>query len=141
MLDLDHFKRFNDTFGHPAGDALLSELGRTLLAHVRKEDVACRYGGEEFTLILPETSMETACSRAEELRQLVHGLHLEYQGQGLGAITISLGVAVYPQHGEDPETLLKAADSALYAAKRAGRDRLVAASVNAVELSFANVKL
>jgi diguanylate cyclase (GGDEF)-like protein len=128
MLDVDHFKRFNDTFGHSAGDALLSSLGRILLAHVRKEDIACRYGGEEFTLILPETSLETACGRAEELRQLVHGLHLEHHGQSLGAITISLGVAVYPQHGEDPEALLQAADAALYEAKHAGRDRVVARS-------------
>ena len=127
MLDLDHFKRFNDTFGHAAGDALLSTLGRSFLNHVRKEDVACRYGGEEFTLILPETSLETACDRAEQLRQLVHDLHLEHHGQSLGGITISLGVAVYPQHGEDPEALLGAADKALYAAKHAGRDRVVAA--------------
>lgn len=128
MLDLDHFKRFNDTFGHAAGDALLSALGRLMLNHVRKEDVACRYGGEEFTVILPETSLETACGRAEELRQLVHGLNLEYQGQSLGGITISLGVAVYPQHGEDPEALLGAADKALYQAKHAGRDRTMVAA-------------
>jgi diguanylate cyclase (GGDEF)-like protein len=128
MVDIDHFKRFNDTFGHAAGDAVLSALGRVLLAHVRKEDVACRYGGEEFTLILPETSQETACDRAEKLRQLVHGLHLEHHGQSLGAITISLGVAVYPQHGEDPEALLRAADVALYEAKHAGRDRVVTGS-------------
>jgi len=131
MLDLDHFKRFNDTFGHAAGDAVLSALGRMLLAQVRKEDVACRYGGEEFTLILAETSLETACDRAEQLRQLVHGLNLEHQGQNLGRITISLGVAVYPQHGEDPEALLRAADKALYRAKHAGRDRVAAAESSA----------
>jgi diguanylate cyclase (GGDEF)-like protein len=130
MLDLDHFKRFNDTFGHAAGDAVLSALGRMLIAQVRKEDVACRYGGEEFTAILPETSLKTACDRAAELRQLVHGLHLEHLGQSLGGITISLGVAVYPQHGEDPEALLRAADKALYQAKHAGRDRVVAAETS-----------
>lgn len=127
MVDLDHFKRFNDTFGHSGGDALLSALGRMLLDQVRKEDVACRYGGEEFTLILPEASLETTSERAEELRRLVHGLHLEHQGQSLGGITISLGVAVYPQHGDEPETLLRAADKALYQAKHGGRDRVVAA--------------
>lgn len=127
MLDLDHFKRFNDSFGHAAGDAVLSALGQMLLNKVRKEDVACRYGGEEFTVILPETSKQTAYERAEELRQLVHGLHLEHHGQSLGGITISLGVAVYPQHGEDPEALLRAADKALYQAKHAGRNRVVAA--------------
>jgi len=127
MLDLDYFKRFNDTFGHSAGDALLSALGRLLLSRVRKEDVACRYGGEEFTVILPETSLKTALDRAEELRQLVHGLHLDHHGQSLGPITISLGVAVYPQHGKDPDALLRAADAALYEAKHTGRDRVVAA--------------
>ncbi len=127
MLDLDHFKRFNDTFGHSAGDTLLSALGRLLLNHVRKEDVTCRYGGEEFTLILPEAPLEIACDRAEELRQLVHGLHLEHRGQSLGGITISLGVAVYPKHAETPEALLGAADKALYQAKHAGRDQVVVA--------------
>ncbi len=85
----------------------------------------CRYGGEEFTLILPETSLETACARAEELRQMVHGLHLEHRGQSLGGITISLGVAVYPKQAENPESLLGAADKALYQAKHAGRDQVV----------------
>jgi diguanylate cyclase (GGDEF)-like protein len=132
MLDLDHFKRFNDTFGHASGDAVLSALGRMLLAHVRKEDVACRYGGEEFTVILPETPLKTACDRAEELRQSVQGLNLEHLGQSLGGITISLGVAVYPQHGENPETLLRAADVALYEAKQAGRDRVMVANGNTV---------
>jgi diguanylate cyclase (GGDEF)-like protein len=127
MLDLDHFKKFNDSFGHLAGDALLSAVGQILLAHVRKEDVACRYGGEEFTLILAEASLETACSRGEKLRQLVHDLNLEHRGQSLEGITISLGVAVYPQNGGDPEALLRAADEALYRAKQEGRDRLVAA--------------
>ncbi|HAY21308.1 MAG TPA: hypothetical protein DCY27_03915 [Desulfobacterales bacterium] len=127
MLDIDHFKRFNDTFGHSAGDALLSSFGRLLRSQVRQEDVSCRYGGEEFTLILPETSLETACKRAEELRQAVHALQLEHRGQNIGRITISLGIAVYPQSGESPEALLQAADAALYEAKRTGRDRVVAA--------------
>jgi diguanylate cyclase (GGDEF)-like protein len=125
MLDLDNFKRFNDTFGHAAGDSLLRALGRLLLNHMRKEDVVCRYGGEEFALILPETSLETACNRAEELRQLVHGLHLEHRGKSLGIITISLGVAVYPKQAQNPESLLRAADKALYQAKDAGRDQVV----------------
>jgi diguanylate cyclase (GGDEF)-like protein len=94
-----------------------------MLSRVRKEDVACRYGGEEFAVILPETSLETACDRAEELRRAVHGLNLDHHGQSLGGITISLGVAVFPQHGEEPDVLLRAADAALYQAKHAGRDR------------------
>jgi len=126
MLDIDHFKRYNDTFGHSSGDVLLSALGQMVRQKVRKEDVACRYGGEEFTVIMPETSLETACQRAEELRQAVHDLHPEHQGRGLGGITISLGVAVFPQDGENHEDLLRAADAALYEAKHAGRDRVVA---------------
>jgi len=127
MMDLDHFRRFNETFGHAAGDAVLSALGRLLLSQVRKEDVACRYGGEEFTVILPETSLETGRGRAEELRQSVHDLKVEHLGQNLGSITISLGVAVYPQNGVEPEALLRAADEALYKAKHAGRDQVVIA--------------
>jgi diguanylate cyclase (GGDEF)-like protein len=136
MVDLDHFKKFNDTFGHSGGDALLSALGRMLIDQVRKEDVACRYGGEEFILILPEASLETTYERAEEVRRLVHGLNLEHHGQGLGGITISLGVAVYPQHGEDPKALLRAADKALYQAKHAGRDQVVAAGGTGPESSI-----
>jgi diguanylate cyclase (GGDEF)-like protein len=128
MLDLDHFKRFNDTFGHSAGDDLLKAIGNLLLHHVRKEDVACRYGGEELTLIFPETSIDTACARAEELRRNVEEFHPKYLGEGLGSITVSMGVAVYPEHGQTPEALLKAADEALYQAKRQGRNRVVAAS-------------
>jgi diguanylate cyclase (GGDEF)-like protein len=128
MLDLDHFKRFNDTFGHSAGDEVLKAIGNLLLHHVRKEDVACRYGGEELTLIFPETSIETASARAEELRLKVEEFHPKYLGEGLGSITVSMGVAVYPEHGQTPEALLKAADGALYQAKHQGRNRVVVAS-------------
>jgi diguanylate cyclase (GGDEF)-like protein len=127
MLDLDHFKRFNDTFGHAAGDSLLSALGILVRNHIRKEDVACRYGGEEFTLILPETPLAITCERAETLRRLVHDLKLQHQGQSLGPITVSLGVAAFPNHGDTPEALLRAADAALYRAKHEGRDRVVVA--------------
>jgi diguanylate cyclase (GGDEF)-like protein/PAS domain S-box-containing protein len=126
MIDIDHFKRFNDTYGHAAGDALLRELGEFLQTHVRSEDIACRYGGEEFTLILPDASLEAAQQRAEELRQEVR--HLQMQaGQAHEVITLSLGVAIYPQHGGTIETVLQAADSALYRAKQEGRDRVVVA--------------
>jgi diguanylate cyclase (GGDEF)-like protein len=135
MLDLDHFKRFNDNFGHSAGDELLKAIGNLLLHHVRKEDVACRYGGEELTLIFPETTLETACVRAEELRRKVEEFHPKYLGEGLGSITVSMGVAVYPEHGNNPEALLKAADGALYAAKHQGRNRVVAASGDPRELA------
>lgn len=125
MLDLDHFKQFNDTFGHELGDALLEELGLLLQTHIRGEDIACRYGGEEFTLILPEVSLVDAGQRAEHLRQAVKNLHVRYRRQPLSPVTASLGVAVYPEHGHTPQAVLRAADAALYRAKRAGRDRVV----------------
>jgi diguanylate cyclase (GGDEF)-like protein len=125
MLDLDHFKRFNDTFGHEAGDTLLREFANFLKTHVRREDIICRYGGEEFTLILPEASLENTCKRAEQIREAVQFLRVEYRRRSLGAVTISLGVAAFPEHGSSPDALLRAADAALYRAKAEGRDQVV----------------
>jgi len=125
MLDIDHFKRFNDTFGHEAGDALLHELGLFFLTRIRGADIACRYGGEEFTLILPEAPLAATRQRAEELREGVKALRVQLRGQPLGPITLSLGVAGFPDHGPNKEVLLRAADAALYHAKQAGRDRVV----------------
>ena len=125
MMDLDHFKEYNDTFGHSAGDKLLSALGTLLKSHIRGEDIACRYGGEEFLLILPGASMEIALERAEGLRQAVKEMHQHYQG--LKPASLSLGVAVYPDHGDTGVQLIQSADAALYRAKQAGRDRVVAA--------------
>ena len=132
MFDLDHFKKFNDTFGHAAGDVVLREIGAFLQARVRVEDIACRYGGEEFLVILPEASLEDTVKRAEQLCVGIKGLNVRYQDQALGAVTVSLGVAVFPEHGSTDEAIRKAADAALYRAKREGRDRVVvAASMNA----------
>ncbi len=128
MLDLDHFKQFNDTFGHLAGDALLRALGDHLGTRFRREDIVCRYGGEEFAVILPEASLEATTERAEEMRMAAKSLNVPYRGQSLGGISISLGVAAFPDHGSTAETLLRAADSALYRAKSQGRDRVVAAT-------------
>jgi len=125
MMDLDHFKQYNDTFGHNAGDELLSALGILLKSHIRGEDIACRYGGEEFLLILPGASMEITLERAESLRQAVKEMHQHYQD--LKPASLSLGVAVYPDHGEASLQLIQSADAALYRAKRAGRDRVMAA--------------
>jgi diguanylate cyclase (GGDEF)-like protein/PAS domain S-box-containing protein len=125
MMDLDHFKQYNDTFGHSAGDALLSALGILLKSHIRGEDIACRYGGEEFLLILPGASMTIALERAESLRLAVKEMHLHHSG--LKPTTLSLGVAVYPDHGDNGLQLIQSADAALYRAKDAGRDRVVAA--------------
>ena len=127
MIDIDHFKGFNDLYGHRAGDGLLREIGKFLQSHIRAEDVACRYGGEEFLLILPETLPETALGRAEQLRQEVRALRVENVGQSHAEITLSLGVAIYPVHGHTVETLLRAVDSALYRAKQQGRDRVIVA--------------
>jgi diguanylate cyclase (GGDEF)-like protein/PAS domain S-box-containing protein len=127
MIDIDHFKLFNDTYGHAAGDALLRELGQFLQSHIRAEDIACRYGGEEFTLILPDASREVAQQRAEHLRQEARHLRLQGVSQFPEAITLSVGVAVYPENGRTIEIVLRAADAALYRAKQEGRDRVAVA--------------
>lgn len=127
MLDLDHFKAFNDSFGHDAGDSVLCRLALALLAEVRQEDIVCRYGGEEFALIMPSTSPETLQARAEELRRTLKHIEIFHQGVLLPKITVSLGLACYPQHGLTDKDLLRAADGALYRAKERGRDKVVAA--------------
>jgi diguanylate cyclase (GGDEF)-like protein len=127
MLDLDHFKRFNDTHGHETGDAVLQALGHFLQRYIRGGDIACRYGGEEFTLILPDISLEQATQRATQLCEGVRTLQVEVKGQALSPLTLSVGIATYPTHGERGERLLQAADVALYQAKQEGRDRAVVA--------------
>jgi diguanylate cyclase (GGDEF)-like protein/PAS domain S-box-containing protein len=127
MLDVDNFKVFNDTYGHEAGDRLLSVLGRYFQGSIRAEDIACRYGGEEFTLILPDVSPKVLLDRTEIIREGVKDLEVLHQGKLLGGVTISLGLSYFPQHGADPDTLLQAADAALYQAKRNGRNRVVMA--------------
>ncbi|MBI3942781.1 MAG: diguanylate cyclase [Chloroflexi bacterium] len=125
MLDLDHYKEFNDAFGHDAGDTLLREFGIFLRSHTRGEDIACRYGGEEFVLVLPEVTLDVARQRAEQLREGAKHLDVQHHGRALGVVTLSAGVIVFPKHGTTAESLLSAADTALYQAKRAGRDRVV----------------
>lgn len=125
MIDLDHFKRFNDTFGHDAGDRLLREFGNLLRTRTRKEDIACRYGGEEFLLILPDAGIEDAYSRAEELRESMKHLEIATPREAGGLVTASMGIALFPDHGQNAAALLRSADSALYEAKRNGRDRVV----------------
>jgi diguanylate cyclase (GGDEF)-like protein/PAS domain S-box-containing protein len=125
MLDLDNFKRFNDTFGHDAGDSLLRELGRLVCGKVRKSDIPCRYGGEEFVLVLPDSSLADAEHRVEQLRVLIKELQIPHGDQLLGALTVSAGVAQADEHSANPNELLRAADQALYAAKDAGRDCVV----------------
>jgi diguanylate cyclase (GGDEF)-like protein len=127
MLDLDHFKRYNDNFGHSAGDQALAAVGEALLRCVRAEDIACRYGGEEFTLILPECSLHQATARAEEVRQRLKESCARRDDQPVDALTISIGIAAFDETTNRADLLLKFADDALYEAKRAGRDRIVTA--------------
>ena len=127
MADIDHFKQFNDIHGHAAGDAVLVQVAHFLQAHVREADFTCRYGGEEFLMILPEATREITQLRAEQIREQIHGLQVQYQGQSLEAVTLSLGVAMFPQHGSTKELLFNAVDSALYRAKHEGRDRVIVA--------------
>ena len=127
MIDIDHFKDFNDTYGHQAGDVVLSEAGRFLQSHIRGVDIACRYGGEEFVVILPGASTEMTLQRAEQWRSAFMEINLEYRGMMLPRVTFSLGVATFPQHGASWRAALRAADEALYAAKQQGRNCAVVA--------------
>jgi len=128
MLDIDHFKTVNDLYGHEVGDLVLQELGALLRRHTRGEDIACRYGGEEFLLILPEAPLGIVRQRAEELRIIVRDfLRIAYQGNTL-TITVSMGIAAFPNHGRTVRDVVHAADAALYQAKARGRDQVVVAS-------------
>jgi diguanylate cyclase (GGDEF)-like protein len=125
LIDIDRFKSFNDSYGHEAGDLVLREFSLFLRKNIREEDFACRYGGDEFVIILPETSLENAQQRAEQLRAGIKSLNLQFRGHSLDTVTLSVGVSVYPNHGMTAETLLRTADAALYRAKAEGRDRVV----------------
>lgn len=125
MLDIDHFKQFNDKFGHEAGDVVLQSLANALRKSARKEDIVCRYGGEEFIFVLPETSLELAVKRAQVLHDEVSKIHLRYGGNPLSQITISIGLAMYPTHSDNQHDLIEAADVALYQAKNSGRNKTV----------------
>jgi len=127
MLDVDDFKQFNDTYGHAAGDEILRELGSLLLRQVRGEDIACRYGGDEFILIMPDATREVTRERAELVCESARMIHSQFEGRALEAVTLSLGVAVFPDHGSTSTGILRAVDAALYRAKHEGRGRVVVA--------------
>jgi len=131
MIDLDHFKQFNDTYGHAAGDVLLREMGGLLRRSLRESDIACRYGGEEFTLIMPDSPLSVVQERAERIRLEARQLRLESDGLPLKPVSLSIGVAVFPEHGRSGDAVLQASDAALYRAKREGRDRVVVAALSA----------
>jgi diguanylate cyclase (GGDEF)-like protein/PAS domain S-box-containing protein len=122
FLDLDHFKRFNDTFGHAAGDMVLQSLADVFRNFFRASDICCRYGGEEFAILLPESASHDAAIRAEALRSEVKNLRLQFRKQLLGPLTLSVGVAAFPEHGSTAAELLKIADQCLYESKARGRD-------------------
>lgn len=130
MIDLDHFKKFNDTHGHPGGDALLSHFGRLLNSLCRREDIPCRYGGEEFVMLLPECDMDSARARAITINQATAGMQIQHQNLSLSTVTASIGIATFPDHGLDINELIKAADVALYRAKALGRNRTEVAEIN-----------
>jgi len=130
MLDLDRFKALNDTHGHPAGDAVLVALAKSLREHVRAGDLACRWGGEEFLLVLPNMPLAAAAARADALRARFAGVQTAVGAKTISA-TLSAGVAACPEHGASPAELIAAADAALYRAKGDGRDRVCAAAAPA----------
>jgi diguanylate cyclase (GGDEF)-like protein len=135
MADLDHFKTFNDTFGHDAGDYVLTQFAQVLTAEVRKGDVACRYGGEEFVVLVRGADIATATARARDIRAATNSISTTFHGKPLGPVTVSLGVASFPEHARAVQELLAAADAALYAAKRGGRDQVQTATSMESELS------
>lgn len=128
FLDLDHFKRFNDTFGHDAGDLVLRSMAEVFRQYFRGDDVVCRYGGEEFAVILPESTAKDAVVRANELREETKKLLLKHQGRTLDPVSISAGIASFPEHGSTSEELLRVADQGLYQSKADGRDRVTIAA-------------
>lgn len=124
MLDIDNFKLFNDRYGHAAGDTVLRDFSALLTENVRATDIASRYGGEEFTVVLPDSQLADARNKAEQLLARINLLRVAFNGSNLGAVSASIGLAAYPDHGEHAQGLLRAADAALYAAKQAGRNRV-----------------
>ncbi|MBN2084243.1 MAG: diguanylate cyclase [Anaerolineales bacterium] len=127
MMDVDRLKQVNDTCGHEAGDLLLKTVGRWLQTNIRTGDISCRYGGDEFVVIFPDASLETAIHRARQICEGIRGLRIDHKGKPLHAVSVSIGIAGYPTHGETRDELLAAADAALYAAKQQGRDRVAVA--------------
>jgi len=128
LLDLDHFKHFNDAYGHEAGDVVLRALADLLVSHFRGDDVVCRYGGEEFAVILPESRATDAAKRSDQFRSVVKQLKVPFQGKLLEQLSVSIGIASFPEHATNGEDLLRSADSCLYKSKSSGRDRVTVAA-------------
>ena len=124
MFDVDHFREFNDTLGHTSGDAILKSIGQCIVSLSRGEDLVARYGGDEFALMMMNVSQEIVWQRAELIRQRARSLEVGGSDQQLGPVTLSVGIAIFPEHGDGTEALLKAADEALARSKRGGRNRI-----------------
>ncbi len=127
MVDVDRLKEVNDTFGHEAGDLVLQTVGRWLQSNIRAGDISCRYGGDEFVVIFPDTSLETIDHRARQICEGIRNLQIDHKGAPVSGVSVSIGMAGFPLHGETRDALLAAADAALYSAKQQGRDRAVMA--------------
>jgi diguanylate cyclase (GGDEF)-like protein len=127
IMDIDHFKNFNDTYGHITGDRVLKQLTTSVKGSIRESDILARYGGEEFVVIMPDASLSNALKKADAVRHNIESMALDniVSGQTL-SMTISIGVASFPEHGVDPNALIASADSALYKAKESGRNRVEA---------------
>lgn len=125
IIDIDLFKTFNDTYGHEVGDLVLKEVSNVLKKHLRESDIACRMGGEEFAIIMPEASKEVAFDRAEEIRLAITNINIKNGGRPIEPITVSIGIATYPNHAATLKTLIESADAALYHAKHNGRNRTI----------------
>src|SRR5436190_18587360 len=124
MFDVDHFREFNDTLGHTSGDAILKSIGQCIVSLSRGEDLVARYGGDEFALMMMNVSQEIVWQRAELIRQRARSLEVGGSDQQLGPVTLAVGIAIFPDHGDGTEALLKAADEALARSKRGGRNRV-----------------
>lgn len=131
LIDIDHFKQFNDTYGHAAGDYVLQMVSGLLQRQVRQMDLVCRYGGEEMLVLLPECELGQAGEIAESIRVTLSTLALSFEDRDLGKVTASLGVACYPHHGGTGDETIKTADQCLYKAKQNGRNQVVMASLAA----------
>jgi diguanylate cyclase (GGDEF)-like protein len=124
LMDIDHFKHVNDTFGHQSGDLILKQVGKIITSNTRQSDIACRYGGEEFMLVMSKIDLPEVLERAEYFRKTIEDISAETDGREI-RITVSIGVAIYPLHGADQDQILSCADAALYQAKNAGRNQVV----------------
>jgi diguanylate cyclase (GGDEF)-like protein/PAS domain S-box-containing protein len=125
MIDIDNFKNINDNFGHATGDLVLHEFGNLLIRNIREEDIACRYGGDEFIVVLPDTSTQVTCERADQIIVLAKQLQLQSSGNDFCGISISIGISFFPENGLSKAEILNAADNALFRAKKENRGKLI----------------